>query len=203
MSLPPIIGLAGVARAGKDTVGHILHDLYGYEVMSFSDVLNKALIALNPWVPFSIMDFGRVAPGMRYADLVSSSGYESAKEEPEVRRLLQAMGTEVGRNLLGEDIWVEAMFRNMPKGKLVTIVNVRFPNEFDAVKNRGGQVWRVHREGYAPALGHISDTALEDFTFDWEVGNDSSIPALADKIIDHLYDAPVQFAHNEGIRAGS
>lgn len=204
MTLPTIVGLNGVARSGKDTVAGMLHDLYGYESASFSDTLNKALIALNPWVS--------EAPGepkgpYRYAEYEKALGYEKAKENPEVRRLLQAMGTEVGRDLLGENIWVEALFKNLPPG-LVAIVNVRFPNEYAAVKERGGVVWRVMRPGFEPALGHISDTALDDHDFDDYILNDGSLNDLAHRVIAVLHKheyaqnfSPANSAHNEGVRA--
>lgn len=176
---PLVIGLNGVARAGKDTVAGILRDLYGYQIASFSDILNKSLIALNPWVIESSEGW------LRYADTIDLLGYEKAKEIPEVRRLLQAMGTEVGRNLLGENIWVEAMFKNLPPG-LVTITNVRFPNEYEAVKARGGVVWRVDRPGFKPANNHISDTALDAYSFDARIYNDGTVHDLADRVMHRL-----------------
>lgn len=189
-NFPPIIGLNGVARAGKDTVGGILRDLYGYELASFSDTLNKALIALNPWVMEVSIDGGERTM-RRYAELIDLVGYERAKEYPEVRALLQRMGTEVGRNLLGPDIWVEALFNNLPTGKLIAITNVRFPNEYDAVKSRGGEVWHVHRPGFTPALGHISDTALDNHEFDVIIENNGTIKTLADEVMFQM-DNPVQ-----------
>jgi hypothetical protein len=218
VSLPPIIGLNGVARAGKDTVAEILHSLYGYEVLSFSTALNNALIALNPIVDLTVADvmeekrsrwerltrkhptFDISIRPVYYKDLEASVGYEQAKENSEVRRLLQAFGTEVGRRMFGEDVWVEALFRQVQPGTLIAISNVRFPNEYNAVKERGGVVWRVERPGYAPANGHISDTALDDYEFDQVIQNDSSVPALADKVIDLLAGNP-QRAHNIGVRA--
>lgn len=181
MSLPNIIGLSGVARAGKDTVGIILHDLYGYEIKSYSEVLNQALINLNPWVIESSDGW------LRYADTIDLLGYEKAKEIPEVRALLQRMGTEVGRNLLGENIWVDALFKRIEPGQKVAIVNVRFPNEYRAVKDRGGQVWRVSRPGYEASQGHISDTALDEYSFDANFYNDGTVRDLADKVMNHLY----------------
>jgi hypothetical protein len=211
VTLPPIIGLNGVARAGKDTVAKILHDLYGYEIASFSDILNRALIALNPIVDV-VPQQGDTKDGVgwygatvrRYAVIEEELGYEATKENPEVRRLLQAMGTEVGRNLLGPDIWVDALFNNLPKGQLVAITNVRFPNEAEAVWARGGKVWEVTRPGFKPALGHVSDTALDALRKDAYIHNDSSIPALADKVIDLLSGepwSPLGWMHNEGVRA--
>lgn len=197
---PRIIGLSGVARAGKDTVGNILHGLYGYHLASFSDALNRALCALNPIVTMNT-DASRVSTMeemIRYADLIDSVGYEEAKGYPEVRRLLQAMGTEVGRNIFGEDIWVEAMFKTLPNA-LVAITNVRFPNEYQAVKDQGGEVWRVTRPGFEPANGHISDTALDGYTFDHEIVNDGSVYDLADTVVG-LMDL-VNRDHNRGTRA--
>lgn len=192
-SYPRIIGLNGVARAGKDTVAEILHSLYGYQIASYSDVLNRALIALDPWVcdvAISVNDrLTDEARTYRYAELVALVGYERAKEVPEVRRLLQRMGTEVGRNMLGADIWVNALFENLGSG-LVAITNVRFPNEYDAVKKRGGVVWRVDRPGFEPANGHISDRALDAYSFDARIYNDGTVRDLADKVM-RLMD-PVQ-----------
>lgn len=189
MSLPQIIGLNGVARAGKDTVAGILHDLYGYTPISFSDILNRALVALNPIVDTS---------GTRYANYVETLGYEEAKEIPEVRRLLQAMGTEVGRNLLGTDIWVEALFKNLPEGK-VAITNVRFPNEANSVWGRGGVVWRVTRPGFEPSNGHISDTALDDYKMDAYIANNGTVRELADEVMGILHPgAALNKAFNRG-----
>jgi hypothetical protein len=193
VSLPPIIGLNGVARAGKDTVADILHQLYGYQPVSYSDVLNKALIALNPITLVYPPQHGVGVLVERYADVEAREGYEGAKERPEVRALLQRMGTEVGRNLLGEDIWVEALFKNIPWGfgRLIAVTNVRFPNEYDAVKARDGVVWRVDRPGYEPSQGHISDRALDDHSFDARLYNDGTIEELAQKVISTL-STPLQ-----------
>lgn len=192
MTIPHIIGLNGVARAGKDTIADILRNLYGHEPKSFSEVLNQALVNLNPWLVF-VTDFGRKTGSIRYADYVEEHGYEKAKETPEVRRLLQAMGTEVGRNLLGADIWVDAMFNDVEAWGKTAIVNVRFPNEYQAVKDVGGVVWRVERPGFEPSNGHISDTALDGYEFDAVIQNDGTVHDLAEKVMKIL--SPVA-SHN-------
>lgn len=192
---PPIIGLNGVARAGKDTVAQILHDLYGYEIFSFSETLNDALVVLNPIVkiPWEQDVPGLVVVGtrpgdplfIRYADLVNEVGYETAKEIPEVRRLLQTMGTEVGREMFGEDVWVDALFKKIGN-RFAVITNVRFPNEADEVWMRGGVVWKVSRPGYKPALGHLSDTALDAYRKDALLRNDGTIRDLALQVVQLL-----------------
>jgi hypothetical protein len=203
---PRIIGLNGVARAGKDTVAGILHDLYGYEVFSYSETLNDALINLNPIVeiPWEQDVPGLVVTGAypgapifyRYAPLIEHVGYEVAKEIPEVRRLLQAMGTEVGRNMFGENIWVDALMKKIEGKPKVAITNVRFPNEAEAVWSRGGEVWEVIRPGFEPALGHTSDTALDAIVKDAYIYNDGDVRALADKVIKTM-DDPIRVGLQE------
>lgn len=196
MTYPSIIGLNGVARAGKDTVAKILHDLYGYEVFSFSETLNDALYTLDKAVgdraaimvgPL-IQDFGREEVYKRYSDLVDEWGYEEAKNFAGVRSLLQAMGTEVGRNLLGEDIWVEALFKKIGVQKAV-ITNVRFPNEAEAVWKRDGEVWEVIRPGFQPALGHVSDTALDAYRKNEYILNNGTVEELSQKVISVMDNA--------------
>lgn len=218
MTYPPIIGLNGVARAGKDTVAKVLHEIYGYEIKSYSDALNEALIALNPMVALNPAKFHPEKGALRlsteddggwtnYATLLASWGYERAKEEPEVRRLLQRLGTEVGRNMLGADIWVEALFKDRPLGEKWAIVNVRFPNEAEAVWKRGGKVWEITRPGFKPALGHISDTALDHVRKDEYIENDGTVEELAQKVITIMDEgetikADLQAAFNGGVREG-
>lgn len=83
------------------------------------------------------------------------------------------------------------------------ITDVRFPNEVKAIKDRGGIVIRVDRpreiptddEGFVINLdiykfgdkiidysNHPSETALDDYEFDYVIDNNSDIPSLIEKI---------------------
>lgn len=75
------------------------------------------------------------------------------------RKLLQLLGTECGREIIHPNIWVNALFAdyktfNEPskypnggggKAPRWIITDVRFPNEAQAIKDRGGIVIRVNR----------------------------------------------------------
>lgn len=163
-----IIGLSGYARSGKDTMGEALVER-GYERVSFADRIREGLYALNPIVP----------DGTRVVELIDSFGWEHAKtSEPEVRALLQRLGSEVGRNLLGEDVWVDLTLKHAPDGSKIVVTDCRFPNEAAAIKRLGGQMWRVSRPGTAPVNAHPSETALDDYPFDHYFENDSTIAEL-------------------------
>lgn len=184
-----IIGLSGYATAGKDALGRFLVDDHGYVRYSFADVLRECLYALNPVV--DLMGGGFI----RVRQIVDAIGWDRAKtENDEIRRLLQALGTEVGRNILGENLWVDAVFRKIEANgdKLVVITDVRFPNEAHAVKDHGGYVVRIQRPGVTAINDHPSETSLDDWDFDYRVSNEGELHHLrraASKLaegIDHL-----------------
>lgn len=179
---PPVLGISGYATSGKDTVAGILHDLYGYEQISFAKALKDCVYALDSQISV-ILDFGRDHDVITVREIVDEHGWEHAKQYTEVRRLLQVMGTEVGRNILGQNIWVDTAFSRAPEGKLLVISDVRFPNEFEAIKARGGQIWRVERKGVTAVNAHVSETALDGFGFDHVLFNHGSIRDLASKVM--------------------
>lgn len=166
-----IIGISGYAKSGKDTVANHICKHYEFEKAAFADVLRQCLFALNPVV--SSMEY----PALRYKRAIAIFGYEDAKNRfPEIRKLLQLMGTEIGRNILGEDVWVNALFNKLSiHSKNYVISDVRFPNEFDAVKANFGLMVRVDRPEYGPVNDHPSEIALDEHKFDCYLDNNGSI----------------------------
>ena len=77
-----IIGLTGYARSGKDSVAKVLVDHYGFIRLAFADPIRDLLLEVNP-----ILDKGN-----RLSSLVDEYGWDIAKAQPEVRRLLQTLG---------------------------------------------------------------------------------------------------------------
>ena len=74
------------------------------------------------------------------------------------RYAMQTIGTEWGRDLIGNDIWVHVMADRIAEyaeskvgDALVVIDDVRFPNEVALVRYCKGEIWRVTRPGHGPA----------------------------------------------------
>jgi len=163
-----IIGLSGYAQSGKDEIAKILLE-EGFERAAFADTLREALLALNPMAGF----------GVYLKDVVALLGWEEAKRNyPEVRRLLQHMGTEAGRDIFGPQIWVNRTLGKLDPTKNYIITDVRFQNEADAIRDLGGQMWRVTRPGHGPVNGHSSETALDNYLFDYTVENKGDLTEL-------------------------
>ncbi len=121
-----------------------------------------------------------------------------------VRQFLQELGTDVCRQI-HPNTWVNALFVDYkaelndaynpnaePEYPNWIITDVRFPNEAEAIKERGGIVIRINRLNSTSQDGHTyickhdrthpSETALDDYKFDYVVENNSTIEDLIEKI---------------------
>ena len=179
-----IIGLSGYARSGKDEAAKVLVEEFGFIRVAFADKLRDFLYALNPiveveWRPTTV-------PRAEYwcvqdvVNLHGWDGYKATRFGPEIRRLLQRLGTEAGRNTMWDTIWIDAAFANLPEDAKVVVTDARFPNEAEAIKERGGNIVRVTRNGVGPAVQadgtiHPSETSLDDWAFDYHIWNNFSL----------------------------
>ena len=182
-----VIGISGYARSGKDTIAEKLAEV-GYVRGSFADAIREAVYKLNPSVAATGV-CAKDEPGERLwlepvplQTLVNWYGWENTKAEPDVRRLLQVFGTEVGREMFGDNIWIDYLFDSLPDGAKVVIPDVRYPNEAKAIEDMAGKVWRVERDGVMAINSHISDSALDDYTFSDILLNDGTVKDLYKKV---------------------
>jgi len=166
------IGLRVYACSGKDTVAELLVLNYGFKRMAFADGIRDALIALNPILH----------DGHRLNEVVQMYGWDVAKAKDEVRRLLQVMGTEVGRKLIHEDVWVWRLFNQIDTDERIVIPDVRFPNEARMIKDKGGEVWRINRHNHSAVNDHVSERAMDNYMFDRVVYNDGTLDDLSDEV---------------------
>jgi hypothetical protein len=175
-----IIGFTGFAQSGKDTIAQQFVKNLGYERIGFADALKSILYALNPKIELFNNDY---IGHWHVKNIVDNQGWEAAKKEPEVRQLLQRLGTEGGRVALGEDIWVKTLF-NSPHGAKIVIPDVRFQNEADEIRRRGGKVIRIMRPGVGPVNDHASDKI--DFKADYVLVNDRTPEAAFKTLMEYL-----------------
>ncbi len=177
-----IIGLSGYARSGKDTVANHLVDKYGFTKVSFAQPMRDALYALNPVLGTTPEGWVRVQDAI---DEYGWDGYKESPHGPEIRKLMQRLGTEVGREQFSPTFWVDRAMATAAKHRNVVFSDVRFPNEMSTLKNVGGLVWRVSREGTAAVNRHASETALDNAAFDVNLSNNGDVQSLH-KSIDEI-----------------
>lgn len=192
-----IIGLAGYARVGKNEAAKGLIPM-GFRQIGFADKVRDFLYTLNPIVsPRRQQAFGpflEPEPLQVVIDKYGWDGYKDTPYGPHIREYLQRLGTECGRNGLYENVWIDATFREVQHDPHVVITDVRFPNEVQAIHNRGGMVIKIIKEGVGPANNHPSETALDDWKPDALITNDSTIENLHRKVraFAHLESWPVR-----------
>lgn len=175
-----VIGLTGYAQSGKDTVASILVEKYGYRRIAFADKIRDFLYGINPMVACS--------PTGYLQDLVNLVGWNEAKKEPQVRRLLQDLGISA-RELLDENIWITSALGKINSGERVVVTDVRFENEAMMIKLMGGQLWRVKRVGVGPVNDHVSESELDGYKVDQIFVNNGSIEDLSMLIQTRMRDA--------------
>lgn len=174
-----VIGLGGKLRSGKDAVADHLVANHGFKKMGMSDALHEAMLALDPWV-----EWHREDEPDRYSDIIRRKGYVEAKTYPEVRRLLQVLGTEVGRNMIGENVWVDIMGgkirRHLEAGTSVVVTGIRFENEAALIRQFGGLAAWVERPNpdATPASTHASENGVRSSDFDAQIVNDGTLEHL-------------------------
>lgn len=202
-----IIGISGKAGSGKDTLGSIIKKLnssfvikqYGAKLKEVASIL----CGVDP-INFESQEFkNSEMPEEWWKFKNPTPTYGGMYDKLTYREFLQKIGTEALRNNVHSDVWVNALYADykdkakdyisLSTGEIIKcpggypnwiITDVRFPNEFKNIKDRGGIVIRVNRDYQNPLMPdisideHPSETALDDYTFDYVIENDSSIDKL-------------------------
>lgn len=185
---PYLVGLTGYATAGKDAAAAGLVAA-GWTRQAFADPVRSMALAIDPLVEWDVFSHNPV----RLSLLVAKRGWHVAKQCPEVRRLLQAIGTDGVRAHLGADAWVRAFDLARDRRADTVAPDVRFPNEADHIRRHGGLVIRIDRPGVGPVNGHVSED-VDTIAVDATVVNDGTIDQLqwrvAELVVRH-YSTPV------------
>lgn len=159
-----IIGITGKAGVGKSTIANILVKDYGYICAPFAGPLKDMLSAIG------------LTHDELYGDKkeVVNSNYGVTP-----RHMMQTLGTEWGRDIIGQHIWVEAWRRSLYRkyqNHNIVVDDIRFPNEVAAVRSLGGKVVNIHWASYlrGPTSSHVSETL--ELPFDLAVCRDDLTP---------------------------
>lgn len=171
-----IIGVSGKGRSGKTTVADYLQKTYGYAETSFAVPLKEACIrALVKNPPPALLELDE--PGWR--KLIYHT------RTPFTRWLLQFIGTDIVRDEIDTEHWVKAWTReNVGKQTKLVVPDVRFLNEVRAIRQLGGEIWRVVRTNGDPGgvieagATHRSETEMDQIKPDYVLEAPSGINNL-------------------------
>ena len=165
MPQAPLIGIAGRARSGKDTVANFIIAAIGGYRYSFADPIRAMLAPLG-------------------VDMTDPY-WQARKEEPipalgvSPRRMMQTLGTEWGRNLINPDLWlVMAHQRLLRNGPGMVISDVRFENEAAWIRKHGGRIIHVIRPEAKAVEAHASEDGIEMLDTDAQLFNSGTLEEL-------------------------
>lgn len=144
-SLMKIIGILGTKNSGKDTVGQYFSEQYGYTPISFADSLKDCLASIFGWEREMLE--GRTPKSRAWRERVDPWWAEHLQMPDFTPRVaMTRFGTDLMRNHFSDEIWMLNTERKIEQaGGMVTLTDVRFPNEFDMIERLGGTSIRVER----------------------------------------------------------
>ena len=164
-----IIGIAGLAGSGKDTVARLIAERIRTKRIVLAEPLKLAAIAMfDTYGVGEAQCFGdSELRGMKLGDLTLEDGTPLT-----LRTVLQTLGTEWGRDTINKDLWTKIGLARAQRAlqldfECAVITDCRFNNEFKAIRAAGGQLWHLIRHdatmvgGTKAELAHSSEADLQ------------------------------------------
>lgn len=170
------IALYGYAGAGKDEVGAILVAAHGFHRRAKGDLVRSAALGIDPLIRSGGSD---VEP---LSVVVERDGWERAKRNPMVRLFLQNLA-DVPVGVTGVDFWDDALWREIWDERSykpfdVVITRISHCSEAQTVRDYGGKVVRVVRNGTGPVNDHPNEVALDSIEPDDVIMNNGTLVDL-------------------------
>lgn len=179
-STPIIVGLGGLMGSGKSAIASSL-------------VFRSKASAIIPFaMPIKRM---MLQLGVNPANVYVSS----RKEEPldilcgkSAREAMQLLGTEWGRNMIGQDVWVNAWRAAVETElavsnyALIIADDLRFDNEAVAIRQFGGIVLRVERNGVGWGTSDPHASERLDYDADAVVTNNGTLQEAVAQVEKHI-----------------
>lgn len=164
--------IAGEARTGKDTALKIINDYYEKQnqkvvKLGFTDYIKNYAMKISDW---------------------------DGSDETKPRELLQTLGTDIVRNKINKDFFINRLCEDITVYKyyfdVIIISGARFPNELEKPKQSFENVItiKMERPNFTNELtekqkGHITEHALDNYkNYDYIIVNDGDIKNLEEKI---------------------
>lgn len=169
---PPVrlIGITGQAGAGKNLAASMVPEA---TILHFADTI-YAMLAIMLGVS---------------TDDLRDRAYKETRVQwlgKSPRELLQTLGTEWGRQMIRDDVWVtiagraiEAATEDAP----IVLADLRFNNEAEFIRARGGEVWEVVRPASGLPSNHSSEAGIRRDLIDRTLVNDGTPESLRAQVL--------------------
>ena len=179
---PLLIAFHGLPGTGKDTAANRLIEASGWSKVSFAAPLKRGLSEM----------LGIPMEDIENPIIKNEPNYKFGKS---IRYMLQLLGTEWGRDMIDDSIWLtlakESIERQFQRGINVVNTDLRFSNEAKMIKDMGGYIIHIIRNQNANgemsmktgAQAHASDAGIPIELIDYTIYNDHSIQMFEDEAL--------------------
>lgn len=176
------IGICGGLRSGKDSVGKLLVNKYGFRRFAFGDSIYELCLEYFP----ERMEAGKDRP------LLQGVGQDLRKYDPDiwVRKTFNKIKQALDFAAFSAAINADEEWPN------IVVTDLRQPNEYEALRAAGYTIIRVNasleaRQRRAEAAGdvfspedmqHDTESHYASFDVDYELQNDGDLDQLAEQV---------------------
>jgi hypothetical protein len=137
MTQPLLIGLVGKKNSGKTTVTEYLQSKYRFEEVVFADPLKQVVEIIFGF------DYDMLLGNTPEKRVLRNTLRDPIWNMTPVQAM-QQLGTEVFRDNFDKETWVKIAGRKvdnfLSQGKSVVVSDVRFGNEIEFIRQKGGQI---------------------------------------------------------------
>lgn len=190
-----IVGLTGLKGSGKDTAAKALK-AGGYEEVKMAAGLKGMIRSFLYYQGVDSLEVERMIEG----DLKEIPTEYLGGKTP--REFMQLMGTEFGRDLIHEDLWVNAWKRRVAKVDKVITTDIRFPNEAQALADAGGKLYRIERDTDVNVYSlHESEKYIPTLPVAAIIDNHGTVDELHQEMITRFMSAEISNIDFEDLKA--
>lgn len=140
-----LVAVSGFKSSGKDTIGNLLINEFGFKKDSFAKPLKDACAQIFNW-PRHLLE-GDIQESREWRE-IEDKWWAERLGMPGFcpRKALQLIGTEGLRRHFHDDIWLLSLENRFVKhNEDIVVTDCRFKNELDMVVRMGGKVIQVER----------------------------------------------------------
>lgn len=168
-----LLGLAGKKQSGKSTAALSLFENHGFICHAFASPLKRMLQEI----------------GIDYEACEDATLKERTLRELDilpiditVRKVMQTLGTEWGRNCIHPQLWGTLMQQQINQSAKINplqcVTDIRFEDEAYLIRNMGGTVVHIKRPGTSTDDSHTSEQGIDFKNGDITINNDGDLSKM-------------------------
>lgn len=174
-------------QMGKSTATSFLIEGLGYKLVKFAAPVKALTATFLQQIGVPEEEIDDFLDGHHKEESLAGYGFDRLTS----RYIQQVVGTDLGRQKIDPNLWTTLAGRKVrnliDKGERVVMDDMRFPNEYDMVKQMGGECWCIYNPRVSiPVSKHPSEGLLSNHSFDVALINDGTVEDLERQILERI-----------------